>query len=144
MVPGKRGGDQLRPIHFDPPDIPPCQCHGRLSFPLVSLNFDHQQVSVSDETSCEITALLTTMFGVGGTLFKTVRTMNNDGKVSKSIIISLRDPGLSNISPTRLSIIYDKFVCQTPRYGLDQWDQMMMVRDKRLTGNIRGQSVCIF
>ncbi|CAG7848530.1 SubName: Full=Related to Hesp-767-Melampsora lini {ECO:0000313/EMBL:CCA66562.1} [Serendipita indica DSM 11827] len=53
-------------------------------------------------------ALLTTMFGVGGTLFKTTRTINNDGK--------------------------------TPRYNIDNWEQMMMNRDKRLTGSIRGQS----
>ena len=30
---------------------------------------------------------------------------------------------------------------QPPRYGIDDWDQMMMQRDKRLTGSIRGQSV---
>ncbi|KAG8777232.1 hypothetical protein FRC15_011464 [Serendipita sp. 397] len=53
--------------------------------------------------------MLTTMFGVGGTLFKTARTINNDGK--------------------------------PPRYGIDDWEQMMMHRDKRLTGSIRGQSV---
>ncbi|KAF8524642.1 small secreted protein, partial [Hysterangium stoloniferum] len=27
-----------------------------------------------------------------------------------------------------------------PRYGLDSWDEMMMERDKRLTGSFRGQS----
>ncbi|PVG00024.1 hypothetical protein CPB86DRAFT_257276 [Serendipita vermifera] len=53
-------------------------------------------------------ALLTAMFGVGGTLFKTVRIKNNDGK--------------------------------PPRFGIDEWEQMMMIRDKRLTGSIRGQS----
>jgi len=30
---------------------------------------------------------------------------------------------------------------QPPRYGLDNWEHMMMQRDKRLTGSIRGQSV---
>ncbi|KAL1405356.1 hypothetical protein Q8F55_008987 [Vanrija albida] len=29
---------------------------------------------------------------------------------------------------------------QPPRYGLDKWDDMMMARDERLTGSIRGQS----
>ncbi|WVN87599.1 uncharacterized protein L203_102782 [Cryptococcus depauperatus CBS 7841] len=27
-----------------------------------------------------------------------------------------------------------------PRYGIDPWDEMMMSRDKRLTGSHRGQS----
>jgi len=27
-----------------------------------------------------------------------------------------------------------------PRYGIDTWDEMMMDRDKRLTGSSRGQS----
>ncbi|KIM29632.1 hypothetical protein M408DRAFT_328847 [Serendipita vermifera MAFF 305830] len=52
--------------------------------------------------------LMTTMFTVGGTLFRTARTLNNDGK--------------------------------PPRYGIDEWDEMMMHRDKRLTGSTRGQS----
>ncbi|KAG9000617.1 hypothetical protein FRB94_009574 [Tulasnella sp. JGI-2019a] len=26
-----------------------------------------------------------------------------------------------------------------PRYGLDEWDEMLMERDKRLTGSLRGQ-----
>jgi len=30
---------------------------------------------------------------------------------------------------------------QPPRYGIDTWDQMMMDRDKRLTGSMRGQRV---
>ncbi|TXT04847.1 hypothetical protein VHUM_03930 [Vanrija humicola] len=30
---------------------------------------------------------------------------------------------------------------QPPRYGLDKWDDMMMARDQRLTGSLRGQSV---
>ncbi|KAG1752470.1 NADH dehydrogenase 1 alpha subcomplex [Suillus paluster] len=28
------------------------------------------------------------------------------------------------------------------RYHVDTWDEMMMDRDRRLTGHIRGQSVC--
>ncbi|KAH7102933.1 small secreted protein [Auriculariales sp. MPI-PUGE-AT-0066] len=28
-----------------------------------------------------------------------------------------------------------------PRYGIDNWDEMMMERDERLTGHNRGQSV---
>ncbi|SAL98229.1 hypothetical protein [Absidia glauca] len=28
------------------------------------------------------------------------------------------------------------------RFGLDNWDLQMMERDKRLTGSLRGQSVC--
>jgi len=27
-----------------------------------------------------------------------------------------------------------------PRYGLDGWEEMMMQRDKRLTGTVRGQT----
>ncbi|PBK93879.1 small secreted protein [Armillaria gallica] len=27
-----------------------------------------------------------------------------------------------------------------PRYGIDSWDEMMMRRDKLLTGHVRGQS----
>lgn len=30
---------------------------------------------------------------------------------------------------------------QPPRYGIDNWDTMMMNRDKQLTGHQRGQSV---
>ncbi|KIO31045.1 hypothetical protein M407DRAFT_241957 [Tulasnella calospora MUT 4182] len=26
-----------------------------------------------------------------------------------------------------------------PRYGLDEWDEMMMERDQRITGSLRGQ-----
>ncbi|KAG2183091.1 hypothetical protein INT44_006072, partial [Umbelopsis vinacea] len=29
------------------------------------------------------------------------------------------------------------------RYGLDYWESQMMERDRRLTGSIRGQSVCV-
>lgn len=28
-----------------------------------------------------------------------------------------------------------------PRYGTDKWDEMMMERDRRLTGSTRGQSI---
>ncbi|KAJ7018365.1 small secreted protein [Mycena alexandri] len=27
-----------------------------------------------------------------------------------------------------------------PRYGLERWDDMMMARDERLTGHLRGQT----
>ncbi|EJD48377.1 small secreted protein [Auricularia subglabra TFB-10046 SS5] len=27
-----------------------------------------------------------------------------------------------------------------PRYGLDSWEEMMMERDRRLTGHVRGQT----
>lgn len=30
---------------------------------------------------------------------------------------------------------------QPPRYGLDDWENMMMERDRRLTGSVRGQRV---
>lgn len=30
---------------------------------------------------------------------------------------------------------------QPARYGIDRWDEMMMERDRRLTGSKRGQSV---
>ncbi|KAF9350941.1 hypothetical protein BGX26_010924 [Mortierella sp. AD094] len=29
---------------------------------------------------------------------------------------------------------------QPPRYGLDRWDRVMMERDSRLTGTMRGQT----
>lgn len=35
-----------------------------------------------------------------------------------------------------------KLVIQPPRYGIDDWDEMLMARDKVLTGHFRGQSVC--
>ncbi|VDC02519.1 unnamed protein product [Peniophora sp. CBMAI 1063] len=53
-------------------------------------------------------ALVTTMFGAAGTLFKVSKTHQNNG-------------------------LY-------PRYSLDDWDEMMMDRDRRLTGHFRGIS----
>lgn len=34
-----------------------------------------------------------------------------------------------------------RLTLQPPRYNVDAWDQMMMERDRRLTGSARGQSV---
>ena len=36
------------------------------------------------------------------------------------------------------------YFAQAPRYMVDDWDEMMMERDKRLTGRLRGQSVSQF
>jgi len=33
------------------------------------------------------------------------------------------------------------FALQPPRYRIDNWDEMMMKRDERLTGHKRGQTV---
>ncbi|KAK9897090.1 hypothetical protein P389DRAFT_53062 [Cystobasidium minutum MCA 4210] len=52
--------------------------------------------------------LLTVMFAGTGTLFSTLKRVQNDGK--------------------------------PPRWGIDDWDAMMMERDRRLTGSLRGQS----
>ncbi|KIJ57020.1 hypothetical protein M422DRAFT_218872 [Sphaerobolus stellatus SS14] len=52
--------------------------------------------------------LLTSMFGITGTLMNVVKRAANDGK--------------------------------PPRYGLDAWDELLMERDRRLTGSRRGQS----
>ncbi|KAN0097195.1 NADH dehydrogenase 1 alpha subcomplex [Tylopilus felleus] len=57
--------------------------------------------------------LLTTMFAAAGTLLNTSKRAQSQGK-------------------TRLDL-------QPVRYNIDAWDEMMMDRDKRLTGHIRGQ-----
>ena len=67
------------------------------------------------------------MFGVTGTLFSTVRRGHNDGKVC---LLSLKHSDISS-----------ELYSQPPRYGLESWDEMMMDRDKRLTGSRRGQNV---
>ncbi|KAG8982104.1 hypothetical protein FRC05_000246 [Tulasnella sp. 425] len=63
--------------------------------------------------------LLTTMFGVTGTAFNLARRVTNDGKDADNFLNLLANA--------------------PPRYGLDDWDEMMMERDKRITGSLRGQ-----
>jgi hypothetical protein len=41
------------------------------------------------------------------------------------------------------SLAYVLTMHKPVRYHLDAWEEMMMDRDKRLTGHERGQSVCI-
>ncbi|KAG0664440.1 hypothetical protein C6P46_001485 [Rhodotorula mucilaginosa] len=57
--------------------------------------------------------LLTVMFAVTGTGFSAAKRLTNDGKVQHAV-------------PTR--------------HTLDQWEDSMMERDRRLTGSLRGQS----
>lgn len=73
-------------------------------------------------------ALVTAMFGTAGTLLNVSQRAQNQGKVC---IFAL----LPNYLP--LSSF------QSPRYHIDAWEEMMMERDKRLTGHARGQSVCV-
>lgn len=72
--------------------------------------------------------LLTGMYAVTGTLFSVVKRGENDGKVCP---LSLRD--------AYKLLKYCKI--QPPRYNLEAWDDMMMERDRRLTGSVRGQTV---
>ena len=73
-----------------------------------------------------VIGLLTAMFGAAGTLVNLSQRAQNLGKV-------------------RLNRVFenDLWLCffQPPRYGIDNWDTMMMNRDKQLTGHQRGQSV---
>ena len=57
-------------------------------------------------------------------------------------------PGSSNVHfPIHIMLIIDPLFIDTvqpSRYALDNWETMMMQRDERLTGSLRGQSVsCI-
>ena len=46
--------------------------------------------------------------------------------------------------PLKYSNTSSELCSQPPRYGLESWDEMMMDRDKRLSGSRRGQSVSSF
>ena len=67
------------------------------------------------------------MFGAAGTLVNLSQRAQNLGKVRLNTL-SVRE------WPFDLHF-------QPPRYGIDNWDTMMMNRDKQLTGHQRGQSV---
>lgn len=41
----------------------------------------------------------------------------------------------------QLQLSVTRLCYQPVRYGIDAWDEMMMDRDRRLTGHSRGQSV---
>jgi hypothetical protein len=68
------------------------------------------------------------MFGVSGNVLSISERIRNDGKVSLLLP--------SACSRTIVDTIY-----QAPRYNIDKWDEMMMERDRRLTGSFRGQTV---
>lgn len=71
------------------------------------------------------------MFGAAGTFIKTSQYAQNQGKVCCTI-------GVHTIVT-----VVDGLLCAKPtRYHIDTWDEMMMERDKRLTGHKRGQKVC--
>jgi hypothetical protein len=68
------------------------------------------------------------MFGAAGTLLNSSVRAQNQGKVRLSNHIRARP--LTCIVPSK-----------PVRYNLDAWDEMMMKRDERLTGHLRGQTV---
>lgn len=69
------------------------------------------------------------MFAAAGTLFNVSKRAQNQGKVRYSC---------ANIDAVILN------GNQPVRYHLDAWDEMMLDRDRRLTGHERGQSVRCF
>lgn len=71
--------------------------------------------------------LLTTMFAAAGTLLNTSKRAQSQGKVRRS----------TNTHPC-LVLRHTRHV-QPVRYNIDAWDEMMMDRDRRLTGHSRGQ-----
>lgn len=73
---------------------------------------------------------MTTMFAITGTLLSVVSRAHNQGKVRRAFLLSFYG-SLTN------------YLRQPPRYGIDDWDKMMMHRDRELTGHKRGQSVCL-
>lgn len=76
------------------------------------------------------------MFGVAGTGYNVVRRLAEDGKVKQP-----------TTSPNPLFILQSTYTDfhspanQPIRHSLDDWERMMMKRDERLTGSLRGQSV---
>ena len=73
--------------------------------------------------------LVTVMFAGTGTLLNTSKRLQNQGKVCILPLFNLRAIQLCLVQPVR--------------YNVDAWDDMMMDRDKRLTGHKRGQQVCL-
>lgn len=71
------------------------------------------------------------MLAVTGTGLNTLKMLANDGKVRM-----LHNSALWSNLPCSHSV-----ALQPPRYNMDEWDLMMMERDRRLTGSTRGQSV---
>lgn len=67
------------------------------------------------------------MFGAAGTLLNVSTRAQNQGKVCRCHVLYKR--------------VFLSYVIKPPRYNIDKWDEMMMNRDKQLTGHIRGQSV---
>jgi hypothetical protein len=49
--------------------------------------------------------------------------------------------GVGEFSLSRATVLMKRRF-QPPRYNIDAWDEMMMDRDRRLTGHPRGQTVC--
>ena len=73
------------------------------------------------------------MFGAAGTLLNTSKRLQNQGKVRSGSQLLLAM--LLNMSLHCLPKM------QPVRHNVDAWDEMMMDRDKRLTGHKRGQQV---
>ena len=70
------------------------------------------------------------MFAAAGTLLNTSKMAQNQGKVRTS-----------SSYPRAAWTTYHSGLVQHVRYNIDAWDQMMMERDRRLTGHTRGQTV---
>lgn len=68
------------------------------------------------------------MFGAAGTLLNVSTRGQNQGKVCMHMFLV----GMY------LNFVY---FFQPARYNIDNWDDMMMRRDERLTGHKRGQTV---
>ena len=67
------------------------------------------------------------MVAAAGTLLNVSKRAQNQGKVGIRYI---------------MCVCIVTTMCVKPvRYNLDAWDDMMMERDKRLTGHVRGQRV---
>lgn len=102
----------------------PCLFLGKHSSPLVKFIAAVYEEQVFNDC---LLGLLTTMFATAGTLLNVSKRGQNLGKVGV-----LTFPQAS---------VLTQF--QSPRYHIDAWEEMMMDRDKRLTGHMRGQSVCL-
>ena len=68
------------------------------------------------------------MFAAAGTLLNVSQRAQNLGKVQS--VLRFHD--------LRAHVLRLR---QPPRYKIDTWDEMMMERDRRLTGHVRGQRV---
>lgn len=95
--------------------------------------------------------MVVVMFGVAGTGYNVVRRLAEDGKVRRkiapftSLFFSCRLCSLARADPLlllfALSLRFPFDTLQPIRHSLDDWERMMMKRDERLTGSLRGQSV---